>query len=160
MMSTKTSIHQFEVDRLNGETIRFSDYEGKKILLVNTASACGFTPQYGALQKLYEAHQDKLVVVGVPCNDFGKQEPGTTKEIQAFCQLNYGVGFPMTAKMNITSSPRSPLYDWLFLKEHNGSQNSEVKWNFHKFLLDQEGRLIKNYPSDVSPLDELITDLI
>jgi len=159
-MSTKTSIHQFAVEGLNGQTIRFEEFEGKKILLVNTASACGFTPQYEALQKLYEDNSDKLIVIGVPCNDFGQQEPGSSKEIGQFCQVNFGVKFPLTAKLKITRSSQSPLYAWLTSKQSNGVLDSEVKWNFHKFLLDEQGQLLKDYPSSVVPDDKAILDLI
>ena len=159
-MSTKTSIHQLQIDGLDGKPIQFSAYEGKKILLVNVASACGFTPQYEALQEFYEANIDKLVVIGIPCNDFGQQEPGTAEEIQSFCQLNYGVTFPLAAKLKITDSPRSPLYNWLCERSLNGVQDSQVKWNFHKFLLDEKGELLKDFPSAVSPLDAAISDKI
>lgn len=154
-MSTVNSIHQFEVDGLNGKRISFSDFAGKKILVVNVASECGFTPQYEALQELFEESRDKLVVVGVPCNDFGGQEPGTAAEIKEFCRINYGVSFPLTAKMKILSTPQSPLYSWLCSAEQNGVKNCEVKWNFHKFLLNEKGELISDYPSDTIPLDDL-----
>lgn len=154
-MSTKTSIHQFTVESLNGSTIQFKDFVGKRIVLVNTASACGFTPQYRALQELFENNSDKLVVIGVPCNDFGQQEPGSAEDIQSFCTLNFGVTFPLTAKMNITSSPRSPLFNWLCSANENGVKDCEVKWNFHKFLLDEKGHLINDFPSSVVP-EELL----
>lgn len=148
------SIHTFKVEGIRGEEIDFSHYKGKKIIVVNVASECGFTPQYQQLQELYKEFNDKLVVVGFPCNDFGGQEPGTNETIEAFCQSRFGVAFPMAAKVNITKEPSHPLYEWFGQQSLNGVMDTEVKWNFHKYLLDEEGRLIDSLPSAVSPLDD------
>lgn len=150
------TIHQFEVEGLNGDKINFSEFKGKKILVVNVASKCGFTPQYKQLQELHEQHGDNLVIIGFPCNDFGGQEPGSNEEIAAFCQKNYGVSFLMADKVNIKGSDVHPIYQWLTNKDKNGVMDSDVKWNFHKFLIDEEGQLVKSLPSTVSPLDDSI----
>jgi len=126
-------------------------------MVVNVASECGFTPQYQQLQELYQEFRDKLVIVGFPSNDFGGQEPGTNEAIRAFCTQRYGVDFPLAAKINIKGSPH-PIYQWLTQKTRNGVADSEVRWNFHKYLLDENGHLIQDLPSSVSPLDEPILD--
>lgn len=151
------SIHQFKVEGIEGSEINFADFEGKKIMVVNVASECGFTPQYQQLQALYQEFRDRLVVVGFPSNDFGGQEPGTNEAIQAFCTQRYGVDFPLAAKIKIKGSPH-PVYQWLTQKSQNGVADSEVRWNFHKYLLDENGHLFKDLPSSVSPLDEPILD--
>ena len=151
--STK-NIYQFKVKSLDGGTIDFSSFAGKKILIVNTASECGYTPQYQELEELYKQQQGKLVIVGFPANDFGGQEPGTDSEIKAFCQKNYGVTFPMAAKVDIKGDDMIPLYRWLTKKDQNSVMDAEVKWNFNKFLIDEKGRLVAYYPSSVSPLSE------
>ncbi len=146
------SIHGFKVASLDGGVLDFSQFKGKKILIVNTASECGYTPQYKALQQLYVEHKDRLVVVGFPCNDFGGQEPGTSEVIQSFCQKNYGVSFPMAAKVSITNNP-APVYKWLTNKKENGVLDATIRWNFNKFLLDENGRLLAYFPSSVAPDD-------
>ncbi|MDX1941391.1 MAG: glutathione peroxidase [Saprospiraceae bacterium] len=150
------SIHQFKVAGIEGEEIDFAQFKGKKIMVVNVASECGFTPQYQQLQELYEEFQDKLMIVGFPSNDFGGQEPGTNEEIRAFCTRRYGVSFPLTAKITIKGSNMHPVYQWLTQKTQNGVANSEVQWNFYKYLLDESGHLVKNFSSVVSPLDDEI----
>ncbi len=150
------SIHQFKVRGIKGEDIDFALLAGKKIIVVNVASACGYTPQYQQLQELYEQFQDQMTIVGFPSNDFGGQEPGSDQEIQAFCSLRYGVTFPMTTKIRIKGSEAHPVYQWLTQKERNGVADSEVRWNFQKYLLDESGRLVRSLPSSVSPLDEAI----
>jgi len=120
----------------------FAKYKGKKILIVNTASECGNTPQYAELEAMYEKYKGKLVIVGFPANNFGAQEPGTDKEISAFCVKNYGVTFPMASKISVKGDDMAPIYHWLTEKQYNGFQDSEVKWNFQKYLLDEKGRLI------------------
>lgn len=147
------TIHTYKIEGIDGKDLDFSDFKGKKILVVNVASACGFTSQYQQLQELAEEFKDKLVVVGFPCNDFGAQEPGTNQEVQSFCTLNFGVTFPMTTKISISTEP---IYQWLTQKSQNGVMDAEVKWNFHKFLLDESGQLVNTYPSSVSPFDEAI----
>lgn len=150
-----STLHDFMIKSLEGKTINFADYKGKKILIVNVASECGYTPQYAQLQELYEAMGDKLVVVGFPCNDFGGQEPGSEQEIQNFCQVRYGVTFPLTEKIGIKKNTH-PIYQWLTQKSQNNVLDSEVKWNFSKFLIDENGQLLEAFSSGVSPFDERI----
>ncbi|HQW83142.1 MAG TPA: glutathione peroxidase [Ferruginibacter sp.] len=151
------SIYDFKVEALDGSTIDFSAYKGKKILIVNTASKCGYTPQYKELEDLYEKYKNKLVIVGFPANNFGAQEPGTNTEIKEFCQKNYGVSFPMAAKVSVKGDDTAPIYQWLCNKNQNGVLDAEIKWNFGKFLLDEKGKLLNYFPSKVTPLSEEIT---
>jgi glutathione peroxidase len=157
LMFAATTIYDFKVPSLDGETIDFSKFKGKYILVVNTASKCGYTKQYEDLQKLYEGHKDKLVIVGFPANNFGGQEPGSNEEIKEFCKKNYGVSFPMAEKVSVKGSDTHPLFQYLTSKEKNGVQDAEIKWNFTKFLLDKNGKLIAVYPSQVNPMSEEIT---
>ena len=159
-MSAMTSIHKFSVEGISGEDIDFANFKGKKILVVNVASECGYTPQYQQLQELYEAFSDKLVIVGFPSNDFGAQEPGTNAEIKAFCSLKYGVKFPMAAKISTLKPNSHPIYEWLCKKVENGKLDSLVEWNFNKYLLDEDGHLVAFYPSAVDPFDEKILNWI
>ena len=152
------SIHDFKVEGIEGSTIDFAAFKGKKIMIVNVASECGYTPQYQHLQELYEEFKDKLMIVGFPSNDFGGQEPGANEEIREFCSVRYGVSFPLSAKVTIRGSSAHPIYQWLTQKELNGKMNSEVQWNFNKFLLDENGHLVQYLPSSVSPVDEQIVD--
>lgn len=154
------SIYEFKVDKLGGGTIDFSQYKGKKILIVNTASKCGYTPQYEGLQSLYEANKDKLVIVGFPANNFLRQEPGSNEEIEAFCKKNYGVTFPMAEKISVKGNDMAPIYHWLTKKEHNNYENSSVKWNFQKYLIDENGKLIAMFPPGTKPLSDEIRDAI
>lgn len=154
---TTNSIHQFTVKSLDGGMIDFSAFKGKKLLVVNTASECGYTPQYKELQSLYEMYKNKLVVIGFPANNFGGQEPGSDSEIKSFCQLNYGVTFPMAAKISVSGDDMAPIYKWLTHKEKNGVLDAEIKWNFNKFLLDENGQMIEYFPSKVTPMSEAIT---
>ena len=142
---------------LNEATIDFSKYKGKKVLIVNTASECGYTPQYADLQKLYEAHKSNLVIVGFPANNFGGQEPGSNTEIKGFCKKNYGVTFPMAGKVSVKGDDIHPIFKWLTTKSENGVMDAEIKWNFTKFLLDEKGKLIAVFPSKVNPNSEEIT---
>ncbi len=152
------SIYKFKVSDLSGGKINFADYKGKKILIVNTASKCGYTPQYEGLEKLYKKYQGKLVIIGFPANNFGAQEPGTDGQIQEFCLKNYGVSFPMASKVSVKGENIIPLYQWLTRKKHNGKMDSEVKWNFQKYLISETGELIDMFPSSVKPDDaELIS---
>lgn len=151
------NIHQFKVESLEGGVIDFSAFKGKKILVVNTASECGYTPQYKELEELYVKYKEKLVVVGFPANNFGGQEPGSNTQIKEFCQKNYGVTFPMAAKISVKGSDAAPIYKWLTSKEQNGVLDAEVKWNFNKFLIDENGHLIAKYESKTKPLSEDIT---
>lgn len=150
------TIYEFKVPSIEGGTIDFSKYKGKKILVVNTASKCGYTPQYEGLEKLYKEHQDKLVVVGFPANNFGQQEPGTNEEIQQFCKLRYGVTFPLASKVDVVGENTHPLFKWLTSKEENGVLDATIKWNFTKFLLDENGKLIASFESKVTPESEEI----
>jgi glutathione peroxidase len=152
-----SSIYDFKVEGLEGGTIDFSSFKGKKILIVNTASKCGYTPQYEVLEALYKKYQDKLVIVGFPANNFGGQEPGTNLEIKEFCSKNFGVSFPMAAKVSVKGDDAAPIYKWLCNKSLNGVLDAEVKWNFNKFLLDENGHLIAKFDSGVKPMSEEIT---
>ena len=155
-IQTKT-IYDFKVASLNGDTINFADFKGKKILIVNTASKCGFTPQYEDLEKLYEKYKDRLVIVGFPANNFFSQEPGSNETIEAFCKKNYGVTFPMAAKISVKGKDIAAIYKWLCNKVENGVMDAKVSWNFNKFLLDENGKLIAHFNSKVKPMSEEIT---
>ena len=156
----KHSVHNISMKTLEGKTFSFKQFGGKKVLIVNVASACGLTPQYEKLQKLYEATKNKLVIVGVPCNDFAAQEPGSPTEIRNFCTVNYGVTFPITEKVNIKTEPIHPLYQLLTMKEKNHLVDSEVEWNFQKYLLNEQGILTNVFKPDVQPDDEAITQAV
>jgi glutathione peroxidase len=147
------TIHTFKVESIEGGSIDFAQFKGNKIIVVNVASECGYTPQYKQLQELYENFEGKATIVGFPANNFGGQEPGTNQEIQQFCSLRYGVTFPMAAKIDINTHP---VYQWLTQKAQNGLMDSEVSWNFQKYLLDENGQLVRSLPSAVSPLDDEI----
>lgn len=151
------NIYEFKVAAIDGSTIDFATFKGKKILIVNTASECGFTPQYEGLEKLYEKYKDKLVIVGFPANNFGSQEPGTNEEIGAFCKKNYGVTFPMAAKISVKGDNIAPIYQWLCNKNENGVLDAKIGWNFNKFLLDENGKLLAHFESKVEPMSEEIT---
>ena len=155
LLSKVNTFHSFRVEGIEGGTIDFAALAGKKILVVNVASECGHTPQYGQLQELYEEFEDKIAIVGFPANNFGAQEPGSNHEIQTFCSRNYGVTFPLAAKVDVTTHP---VYQWLTKKALNGVQDSEVTWNFQKYALDEQGRLVHVFPPSVSPLDEEILE--
>lgn len=159
-MDTTKSIYDISINSITGEPINLTDFKGKKILFVNTASECGFTGQYADLEKLYETYKDKLVVIGVPCNQFGGQEPGTLTEIQSFCQVNYGVTFLLTEKVDVKGENQHPLYAWLTNKEMNGVKNTSVKWNFQKYLIDENGNYIDYFYSMTKPLSSKITKYV
>jgi len=154
--TSSESIYDIKLKALNGDIITLSDYKGKYILFVNVASECGFTGQYDDLQKLYDQHKDKLMIIGTPCNQFGGQEPGTAIEIQSFCKKNYGVTFLLTEKLDVKGDNQHPLYRWLTNKSKNGISNSTVKWNFQKYLIDKNGELIDYYYSITNPLSNKI----
>ena len=156
-MKPKTSIYDISIKSLSGEKIDLLKFKGKKILFVNTASECGFTKQYADLQKLHETYKDKLVIIGVPCNQFGGQEPGDAMQIQSFCQVNYGVTFIMTEKVDVKGDNQHPLYTWLTKKELNGVKSSSVKWNFQKYLIDENGNFLDYYYSITKPMSSKIT---
>lgn len=148
------TIHSFKVESLEGDTIDFSSYKGKKILVVNTASECGYTPQYKELQQLYDKYKEKLVIIGFPANNFGGQEPGSNTDIKAFCEKNYGVNFPMAAKVSVKGDDMAPIYKWLTSKSANGVLDAEIRWNFNKFLIDENGKMLAYFPSKVTPMSE------
>lgn len=157
----KTSIHQFKAKDIDGNEVDFSKFKGKKLLIVNTASECGFTPQYKDLEALYQKYKDKnFLIIAFPCNDFGGQEPGTAEQIKAFCQKNYGVSFLVMEKIKIKGSDAHPIYQWLTQKEKNGVMSSTVMWNFQKYLIDENGYLVNFYYSNTSPLSDKITKWI
>jgi len=151
------SIYDFSVPALDGGKIDFSKYKGKKVLIVNTASQCGYTPQYEDLQKLYDTYKDKLVIVGFPANNFGGQEPGSNTEIKEFCKKNYGVTFPMAEKVSVVGDDIHPLFKYLTDEAAKIGISKPIAWNFTKFLLDENGKLITVFPSKVKPMSEEIT---
>lgn len=155
-----TSIHQFKVKGIDGKNIDFSKFKGKKILVVNTASECGYTPQYEGLQKLSEEHKNDLVIVGFPCNQFGGQEPGTEETIKEFCKARYGVTFPLAAKIDVKGENIAPIYKWLSNKTENGVLDATIKWNFNKFLLDENGKMLSYFPSSTKPQSEDISKFL
>ena len=139
------SIYQFKVEALDGSTIDFSKFKGKKILVVNTASKCGNTPQYNDLEKLYEKYESKLVIVGFPANNFGAQEPGTSGEIAEFCKKNYGVTFPMAEKVSVKGDDMAPIYKYIVDEAQKHGFNNPIEWNFTKFLFDENGNFLTVY---------------
>jgi len=151
------TIYDYRVEGLEGDEINFADFKGKKILIVSTASECGFTPQYADLEKLSKEYADKLVVVGFPANNFGGQEPGSNEQIGEFCQKNYGVTFPMAAKVSVKGDDIAPIFQFLTEKQLNGVKNTAILWNFTKFLIDENGHLIDSYISTTKPTSESIT---
>jgi glutathione peroxidase len=156
-LNSTTPIYDIAINSLNGEPILLSRFRGKKMLFVNVASECGFTKQYKDLQKLSDSYHDSLVVIGVPCNQFGQQEPGASEQIQSFCERNFGVTFLLTEKIKVKGSDQHPLYKWLTSKDLNGKKSSSVKWNFQKYLVDENGNLIDYYFSITKPLSSKIT---
>ena len=157
---TTMSIYDININTLDGSPIDLKTFQGKYILFVNVASECGFTNQYEGLQKLYNKYKDDLMVIGVPCNQFGKQEPGNSEQIQSFCQKNYGVTFLMTEKINVKGKDKHPLYKWLTNKDLNGKNNTSVKWNFQKYVIGRNGEYIDYFYSMTKPMSSKITKLI
>lgn len=156
-LMAQSSIHSFVVKDISGQDFSFSDLKGKKVLVVNTASKCGLTPQYEDLEKLYKEYKDKgLVIVGFPANNFLSQEPGTDEEIASFCKINYGVTFPMMSKISVKGDDQAEIYQWLTRKELNGKMDSSVKWNFQKYLIDEEGQLVDVVAPKEKPYSETI----
>lgn len=153
----KANIYDIEIEDISGTKIDLTDFQGKKILFVNVASECGFTSQYKDLQQLHEDYKDKLVIIGLPCNQFGGQEPGSEQQIMSFCERNYGVEFLMTEKIDVKGKNQHPLYAWLTKKEINGVKDSSVKWNFQKYLVDENGRFVDYYLSMTKPMSSKIT---
>ena len=145
-----TTLYDFDAQSINGKPVALKQFEGKVLLIVNTASACGFTPQFGGLEKLHESYADQgLVVLGFPSNQFGAQDPGSNDEIASFCQLNYGVSFPMMAKIDVNGAQAAPLYQWLSQEAPGLLGSKAIKWNFTKFLVGRDGRVIRRY----APMD-------
>jgi len=155
-----SSIYQFQLNSLDGEKIDFEQFKGKKLLLVNVASECGFTPQYADLQELHSQHGEKVIILGFPANNFGGQEPGTNLEIAQFCQKNYGVTFQMFEKISVEGEDQHPLYQWLSDKSLNGWNNQAPTWNFCKYLVNERGELIHFFGSAVKPFSEEILSAI
>ena len=153
---SQTNIYTFNFKDINNKTVSFEQFKGKKILIVNTASKCGFTPQYKALQELHEKYGNQLVVIGFPANNFAKQEPGTNTEIVTFCQKNYGVTFLMASKISVKGKDIHPLFKWL-TAQNNQSFSGAIRWNFEKILIDENGKVIKRFRSKVKPNSEKIT---
>jgi glutathione peroxidase len=151
------SIYNIKINAINGTPIDLSQFKGKHILFVNVASKCGFTPQYKDLLSLYDTYKDKLQIIGVPCNQFGKQEPGDANTITSFCEVNYGVSFLITEKTDVKGKHQHPLYTWLTQKINNGVKDSSVKWNFQKYLVDGTGNLVDYFYSATKPESSKIT---
>lgn len=155
-MSAPVDFYSLSCNTLDGEVFSFSQLKGKRVLIVNTASACGFTPQYKGLQRLHEEFGKSLAILGFPCNDFGAQESGTHDEIEEFCEKNYGVTFQMMEKVRVKGDDPHPVYRWLTNKSENGISDHNVRWNFHKFAIDENGSLVGSYKSGVKPSDNQI----
>lgn len=154
------SFYDFKMKAIDGSTVDFNSFKGKKVLLVNVASKCGYTPQYEDLQKLHELYGNKLTILGFPANNFGKQEPGTNDEIALFCSQNYGVTFQMFEKISVKGDDMDPLYHWLSEEKYNGWNNEAPSWNFCKYLVNEKGELVAFYPSKVKPLsDDIISKI-
>jgi glutathione peroxidase len=151
------NFHDFSAETIDGEKISLSQFKGKKLLVVNTASKCGLTPQYEQLEELYETYGGEgFEIIGFPANNFGKQEPGTDEEIKSFCEQNYGVSFTMMSKISVKGDNINPIYAWLTQKEKNGVKDSEVSWNFQKYFIDEDGNLIDYVSPKTTPLDEKV----
>jgi glutathione peroxidase len=154
------SLYDFKMKSIEGKEIDLAKYKGKKVLIVNVASECGYTPQYKELQMLHEKYGDKVVILGFPANDFGAQEPGSNEQIKTFCEKNYGVTFQMFDKITVKGEKIHPLYKFLSTKEQNGWNDQAPKWNFNKYLINEKGELIKYFGSGVSPTSNEILDLL
>ncbi|MBL0102805.1 MAG: glutathione peroxidase [Bacteroidetes bacterium] len=159
MLTSASSLFDYKPLSIDGKATDLNQYKGKKILIVNTASQCGYTPQYEGLEKLYKKYQGKLVIIGFPANNFGGQEPGTNSDIKSFCSKNYGVTFPMMSKVSVTGDDIDPLFKWLTSQE-NPDFTGDIKWNFEKFLLDENGKLIRRFRSKTTPEDASLSQAI
>lgn len=159
ILTPTDSVYQFKLKDIDGKVLNLSQFKGKKILIVNVASECGYTKQYEALQTLSQKYKKQLVVIGVPANNFGGQEPGTNVEIKSFCSKNYDVTFPLASKVSVKGKDIDPLFKWL-TEQENVDFTGDIKWNFEKFLIDENGKLIRRFRSKVKPLDdELVKSL-
>jgi glutathione peroxidase len=156
LFTAPSTIYDYKLKNIEGKDFKLSKYKGKKLLIVNTASKCGYTKQYAELQLLAEQYKDKVVVIGFPANNFASQEPGTNSEIQEFCKKNFGVTFPLTEKVSVKGLDIAPIFQYLTTQE-NPDFTGEIKWNFEKFLIDENGKLIHRYRSNVKPLSTEIT---
>ncbi|MDA9576274.1 glutathione peroxidase [Flavobacteriaceae bacterium] len=154
------NIYDIKINALDRSPIALKTFEGKYILFVNVASECGFTNQYEGLQKLYDTYKNDLMIIGVPCNQFGQQEPGSSEQIQSFCKKNYGVTFLMTEKIKVKGKDKHPLYEWLTNKDLNGVKSTSVKWNFQKYIVGRNGEFIDYFYSMTKPMSSKITKLI
>ena len=154
------SFYDFTMKSIEGKEINFSEYKGKKVLIVNTASECGFTPQFVELEELHEKYKDKLVLLGFPANNFGGQEPGSNEEIATFCQRNFGVTFQLFEKSDVIGTNQNPLYKWLTHKEQNGWNDQAPSWNFCKYLINEKGELLKFYSAAVNPMSDEVLKAI
>lgn len=155
------TVYDFTVKSIDGKDVKLSQFKGKKLLIVNVASECGYTPQYKELEELYKKHGDKVTVLGFPANNFGGQEPGTNQQIATFCEKNFGVTFPMFAKVSVKGDDTAPLYKFLADKSKNGAVSDAPTWNFCKYLVDEQGRVVAFYPSKVKPMsDELVAAIL
>lgn len=151
------TLHDFKATTIDGEIFDMAQLKGKKVMIVNVASKCGYTPQYKQLQELYENYKDKgFVILGFPCNQFMGQEPGTEEEIKTFCEKNYGVTFPLFSKIDVKGNDQHPIYQWLTQKALNGVEDSEVSWNFNKYLIDENGKYVMHLKSGADPFDDKI----
>ena len=155
-----SSFYDLKFSDINGDTINLNRFKGKKVMVVNVASQCGYTSQYKDLQGLYENHSDKLEIIAIPCNDYGAQESGSNSDIKDFCEINYGVSFTIASKQNIKSSPKSGLYHWLSSPEQNGWNSSLPSWNFCKYIIDENGKLTHFLRSGVNPSGKKIKSII
>ena len=160
MSVAQDNFYELEFKDISGKSVSMKQFKGKMILIVTTASECGFTPQYEQLQELHEEMNDKLVIIGFPCNQFGAQEPGGEDEIQAFCKKNYGVTFLMASKIDVKGEDQHPVYNWLTNENLNGKESTEVQWNFQKYLINAKGNYVKMFGTRVSPIDDEIISLI
>jgi len=158
-VTSASSVYDFKLKNIDGQAFSLAKYKGKKLLIVNTASKCGYTPQYSELQKLADLYKDKVVVIGFPANNFASQEPGANFEIKTFCEKNYGVTFPLSEKVSVKGDDISPLFKYL-TEAPNPDFTGEIKWNFEKFLIDENGKLIHRYRSQTTPLDPAITSAL
>lgn len=157
----QSNFYDFIVKDIDGRDFSFTSLKGKKVMIVNVASECGLTPQYAQLQQLYEKYKDRgFIIIGFPANNFGQQEPGSNQQIKNFCTSHYGVTFPMMSKISVKGKDIHPLYQWLTQKKLNGNIDSEVKWNFQKYLINEKGQLDKVIDPQVTPTDPVITEWI
>lgn len=154
--TVSASIYDYKITAIDGSIIDMASFKGKKILIVNVASECGYTPQYSDLEKLYRQYKDKLVIIGFPANNFMGQEPGTNEEIQQFCTSKYDITFPLAEKISVKGKDMAPIFKWLTEKKLNGVEDSEVSWNFNKYLINEKGEYVCHFKSKVAPFDPLL----